>query len=191
MKKLVLFMHISLDGFVAGPNGEMDWIHVDDEIFEEAGKRIDEADTALYGRVTYEMMEGYWPTAGDKPEASKHDLDHSRWYNQVAKIVLSKSMKGQILDNTIIISDDLADHISKLKKKPGKEIIMFGSPGAAHSLMQLDLIDGYWLFVNPILLGHGIPLFPRLEDQRKLKLLSSLVYTSGVIALHYERVTTD
>ncbi|MBK6993710.1 MAG: dihydrofolate reductase family protein [Lewinellaceae bacterium] len=189
MKKLVLFMHISLDGFVAGPNGEMDWIHVDDEIFEQAGKRIDEADTALYGRVTYEMMEAYWPTAGDKPEASKHDLDHSRWYNQVAKIVLSKSMKGQILDNTTIISDDLADHISKLKKKPGKEIIMFGSPGAAHSLMQLDLIDGYWLFVNPILVGNGIPLFPRLEDQRKLKLLSSLVYTSGVIALHYERVT--
>ncbi len=182
-------MHISLDGFVAGPNGEMDWIHVDDEIFEQAGKRIDEADTALYGRVTYDMMEAYWPTAGDKPEASKHDLDHSRWYNQVAKIVLSKSMRGQILDNTTIISDDLADHISKLKKKPGKEIIMFGSPGAAHSLMQLDLIDGYWLFVNPILLGHGIPLFPRLEDQRKLKLLSSLVYTSGVIALHYERVT--
>ncbi len=182
-------MHISLDGFVAGPNGEMDWIHVDDEIFEQAGKRIDEADTALYGRVTYDMMEAYWPTAGDKPETSKHDLDHSRWYNQVAKIVMSKSMKGQILDNTTIISDDLAEHISRLKKKPGKEIIMFGSPGAAHSLMQLDLIDGYWLFVNPILVGNGIPLFPRLEDQRKLKLLSSLVYTSGVIALHYERVT--
>ncbi|MDO8368241.1 MAG: dihydrofolate reductase family protein [Saprospiraceae bacterium] len=189
MRKLVLFMHVSLDGFVAGPNGEMDWIQVDEEIFDHAGERIDHADTALYGRVTYQMMEAYWPTAGMQPNASKHDVDHSKWYNSVEKVILSKSMQGQELDNTTIISDRLEEQINRLKKRPGEEIIIFGSPGAAHSLMDFDLIDEFWLFVNPILLGQGIPLFSRMEDHRKLRLLSSHHFASGVIALHYERVT--
>src|SRR4030095_2530899 len=102
MRKLTLFMHTSLDGFVAGPKGEMDWINVDDEIFDYAGKETDRADAALYERVTYEMMEGYWPTAGDQPTATKHDIEHSRWYNSVTKIVLSRSMRGKKLENTII-----------------------------------------------------------------------------------------
>src|ERR1044072_2075112 len=100
MKRLVLFMHVSLDGFVAGPNGEMDWIHVDDEIFDYAGQRTSEADTALYGRVTYQMMEGYWPTAADQPNASKHAIEHSAWYKKVNKVVLSQTMKGQQKPNT-------------------------------------------------------------------------------------------
>ncbi|MBC7777037.1 MAG: dihydrofolate reductase family protein [Phycisphaerae bacterium] len=187
MRKLILFMHTSLDGFVAGLNGEMDWIHVDDEMFDFTGKRIEASDTALYGRVTYEMMEGYWPTAGEHPEASKHDIEHSKWYNSASKVVLSKSMQGQVLPNTTIISDHLAENINRLKQSgTEQEILIFGSPSAAHSLMQLDLIDGYWLFLNPILLGEGIPLFPRLEDHKKLKLVSSHVFPSGVIALQYE-----
>ena len=112
MRSLVSFMHVSLDGFVAGPNGEMDWIKVDDEIFDYAGNRTNESDTALYGRVTWEMMEAYWPTAADKPNASKHDIQHSTWYNKVDKIVLSKSMKGKQLPNTIIISDDIEHRTS-------------------------------------------------------------------------------
>ncbi|MFL5810934.1 MAG: dihydrofolate reductase family protein, partial [Flavisolibacter sp.] len=88
MRKLISFVHISLDGFVAGPNREMNWIKVNDEIFDFVGQRIQQTDTALYGRVTYEMMEGYWPTAGDEPGASKHDIEHSRWYKQAGKIVL-------------------------------------------------------------------------------------------------------
>lgn len=188
MRKLILFMHTSLDGFVAGPNGEMDWIIVDDEIFEYAGKRINESDTALYGRVTYQMMENYWPAAADQPGATKHDMEHSRWYKMAAKVVLSKSMQGMHLTNTTIISDALSDNINRLKEPPGKDIIVFGSPTAAHSLMKNDLIDDFWLFLNPVLLGEGIPLFSDVEDIRKLGLLSSHVFSSGVIALHYERV---
>lgn len=184
-------MHVSLDGFVAGLNREMDWIKVDEEIFDLVGKRTEESDTALYGRVTYELMESYWPTAAEKPNASKHDLEHSKWYNSVAKVVLSKSMQGQILDNTTIISDHLAKRIAQLKQQTGKEIIIFGSPGAAQSLMQEDLIDGYWLFINPILLGEGIPLFPRLEDHKKLRLVSSHVFQSGVVAIQYEHIRAD
>jgi dihydrofolate reductase len=185
MRKIISFMHISLDGFVAGPNGEMNWIKVDEEIFDHVGKRISETDTALYGRVTYEMMESYWPTAGDAPGAGKHDIEHSQWYKKANKIVLSKTMKDAGLTNTTIISDNLADRIHEIKQQPGKEIALFGSPTATHSLIQLGLIDGYWLFVNPIILGQGIPLFTDIKDKIKLKLLTTRQFTSGVTELNY------
>ncbi|MBS1689645.1 MAG: dihydrofolate reductase family protein, partial [Bacteroidetes bacterium] len=123
MRKIISFMHISLDGFVAGPKGEMNWIKVGEELFDHIGQRISGTDTALYGRVTYEMMEGYWPTAGDEPDASKHDIEHSRWYKNAHKIVLSKSMQDTELANTTIISDNLAGRINEIKQQPGSEIL--------------------------------------------------------------------
>lgn len=180
-------MHISLDGFVAGPNGEMDWIKIDQEIFDYVGKRISKGDTALYGRVTYEMMESYWPTAADKPNATKHDIEHSKWYKQVQKIVLSKSMEDADLPNTTIISDNLSDRINQIKLESDNEILLFGSPTATHSLIQKNLIDGYWLFVNPIILGQGIPLFVDNQVKTNLKLLpTTRQFTSGVTELNYE-----
>ena len=185
MRKIISFMHITLDGFVAGPNGEMDWIKVDEEIFDHVGTRISKGDTALYGRITYQMMENYWPTAGDEPGASKHDIEHSKWYNKVRKIVLSKTMKDAGLTNTKIISDNLSDSINEIKQGAGEDILLFGSPTATHSLVQQNLIDGYWLFVNPIILGQGIPLFAGIKDKIKLKLLTTRQFTSGVTELNY------
>lgn len=187
MRKLVLFMHTSLDNFVAGPNGEMDWIHVDEVIFDFVGERTNQTDTALYGRVTYDMMESYWPTAGEQPEATKHDIEHSRWYGNVQKIVLSRSMKGQDLPNTKIISEDLSAEILKLKQQEGKDILIFGSPRAAHALMQEQLIDEFWLFVNPVILGKGIPLFKGIQQALHLNLVKATPFVSGVICLHYKR----
>jgi dihydrofolate reductase len=185
MRKIISFMHISLDGFVAGPKGEMNWIKVDEEIFDYVGQRISASDTALYGRVTYEMMESYWPTAGDEPTASKHDIDHSKWYKKAHKVVLSKTMKDEGLTNTTIISDNLTESINELRKQEGEEILLFGSPMATHALIQLNLIDGYWLFVNPIVLGQGIPLFVDIKDKIKLKLLNTRQFTCGVTELNY------
>jgi len=188
MRKLVSFMHVSLDGFVAGPQGEMDWIRVDEEIFDYAGNRTDESDTALYGRVTYDMMEGYWPTAADQPGASKHAIAHSAWYKKVSKVILSRSMKDKKLPNTKIVADDIANEITQLKKAAGGEIVIFGSPSATQALMQEDLVDEYWLFINPILLGQGIPFFKGLRNNSKLKLKKSHAFSSGVVCLHYERI---
>ncbi len=179
---------MSLDGFVAGPNGEMNWIKVDEEIFDYVGKRISEGDTAMYGRVTYQMMENYWPTAGQEPGASKHDIEHSKWYNKVQKVVLSKTMRDADLTQTTIISDNLADRINEIKRSgngTSEEILLFGSPTATHSLIQRDLIDGYWIFVNPIVLGQGIPLFTGIKDKIKLKLLNTQQFTCGVTELNY------
>ncbi|HYG36999.1 MAG TPA: dihydrofolate reductase family protein [Cytophagales bacterium] len=192
MRKIISFMHISLDGFVAGPNGEMDWIKVDQELFDYVGKRISEGDTALYGRVTYQMMENYWPTAADKPNATRHDIEHSKWYSKVHKVVLSKTMKdaGRTgLTNTKVISDNLSDRINEIKQSNNggsEDILLFGSPTATHSLIQQNLIDGYWLFVNPIILGRGIPLFADIKDKIKLKLLpTTRQFTCGVTELNY------
>jgi dihydrofolate reductase len=185
MSKIISFVHISLDGFVAGPNREMNWIKVDQEIFDHIGKRISETDTALYGRVTYQMMQGYWPNAGKEPGASKHDIEHSAWYNNAHKIVLSKTMTGAGLTNTEIISDDFSKRINEIKQGNGSEILLFGSPTATHALMQQNLIDGYWLFVNPVILGQGIPLFANIKERTKLKLLTTRQFTSGVTELNY------
>ena len=194
MRKIISFMHISLDGFVAGLNGEMDWIKVDEEIFDYGAKRISGGDTALYGRVTYQMMENYWPTAADMPTATRHDIEHSKWYAKVRKVVLSKTMDPMAigLTNTKIISDNLSHRINEIKQSssaPGrsgnKDILLFGSPTATHSLIQLNLIDGYWLFVNPIILGRGIPLFVDIKDKIKLNLLNTRQFTCGVTELNY------
>lgn len=191
MRKLLLFMHVSLDGFVAGPGGEMDWIYVDETIFDFVGEWANKADAAVYGRVTYQMMEGYWPTAADQPGATKHDIEHAAWYNNVEKFVMSKTLKSNALKRTTIISDNLSKSINELKQKKGKDMIMFGSPGAAKSLLKENLFDAFWLFVNPILLGKGIPLFGPLNAVTKLKLLSSKTFPSGVICLYYEKTNSE
>jgi len=178
-------MHISLDGFVAGPNGEMDWIKVDEEIFDFVAKRIGVSDTSMYGRVTYQMMESYWPTAADKPNASKHDVEHSKWYKDVHKIVLSKTVESRDSTKTTFINDNLVEKINEIKQQSGKDILLFGSPSATHSLIQQNLIDGYWLFVNPIILGQGIPLFIDVKERINLKLLSTRQFTNGVTELNY------
>jgi dihydrofolate reductase len=189
MRKLVLFMHTSLDGFTTDSKGKIDWIQIEDEMFDYAGQRTNEADTALYGRGTYQIMESYWPTAADKPGASKHDIEHSGWYNHVDKIVVSKTLKPADHPQIRIISENLVTEIRKLKQKTGKDIIMFGSPTLAQSLMQENLIDDYWLLMNPILLGQGNPLFRGLKNEIKLKLILSKTFVSGVVCLHFEAIT--
>ena len=180
-------MHTTVDGFAAGPNGEMDWINVDDEIFEYAGNETDKADTALYGRTTYQMMDSYWPTAADQPNATKHDIQHSNWYNSVTKIVLSRTMKPGNLKNTIIIGENVANKINQLKQQPGKNILIFGSPTAVQSLLSENLVDEIWLFVNPVILGKGMPFFTGVQNNLKLKLIASKAFASGVVCLHYEK----
>jgi dihydrofolate reductase len=187
MRKLVVFMHVTLDGFVAGTKGEMDWINIGDEIFEYAGQQTDLADTALYGKNTFLMMDGYWPTAANQPNASKHDIQHSNWYNKVEKVVLSTTLKQKDFPGIKFISNNLKSEINKLKQKPGKNILIFGSANAVHSLMSLNLIDEYLLMVNPVLIGRGIPMFKDINEKINMKVTESNVFSSGVVCLHYEK----
>lgn len=178
-------MHTSLDGFVAGTHGELNWVKLDNEIFSFVGARIAKTDTSLYGRVTYQMMEAYWPTAAEKPNPSNHDIEHSKWYKKVNKIVLSKTLNEKDLVNTKVIGNHLIEEIKNIKKTSGSEILLFGSPTATHSLMAENLIDEYWLFVNPVLLSEGVPLFNKINIKQDLTLISSKVFPSGVVCLQY------
>lgn len=108
-------------------------------MFNLVGEFTNEADTALYGRVTYQMMDNYWPTAADQPSATKNDIEHSTWYNKVHKVVLSKTMAGESINNTIFISENVAEEIGKLKNNEGNNIMIFGSASAVHHLMENGL----------------------------------------------------
>lgn len=189
MGKIVSFVHVSLDGFVASNDegmASLGWISITQDLFDYVGQRIGSTDTALYGRVTYQMMESYWPTAADQPNATRHDIEHSHWYKRATKVVLSRTMQGKNLPQTKIIGSNLADEITKLKQGSGSDILMFGSPTATHALMAENLIDEYWLFVNPILLGQGVPLFKGIKNRTALKLVKSNIFPSGVVCLQYE-----
>lgn len=186
MRKIVSFVHLSLDGFVASTDGGMGWVSITEELFDHVEQRIKQTDTALYGRVTYQMMEAYWPTAASQPNASKHDHEHSRWYKTARKIVLSKTLEDKDLSNTKIIREHISEEVNKLKQEVGSEVLVFGSPSATHALMAEDLIDEFWIFINPVLLGHGLPLFKNIKDRTKLKLVTSKTFASGVVCLSYE-----
>lgn len=186
MRKIVLFAHVSLDGYAAGPNGELDWISYDEELQGYAAELVSNVGSPLYGRVTYQMMESYWPTVLTDPSSGKYEIEHAQWLDNVTKIVFSKTLQEVTWKNTILIKDNIAEEITKLKQQPGKDLVIFGSPGFAQTLMQLDLIDEYKLTVNPVVLGSGIPLFKNIAGGIKLNLTNAQTFKSGVVALFYQ-----
>lgn len=179
-------MHTSLDGYVAGPNGELNWAKLDEDILDLVATMTENADTAVYGRVTYELMESYWPKAGEQPNASKHTIEHAKWYSQISKVVLSKTMSDTGLNNIKVIGEDISKRINELKQQEGKSMLVFGSPTASIALLNLGLVDELLLFVNPIILGNGKPLFKNVKEKTILKLVASKSFFSGVLGLHYK-----
>jgi dihydrofolate reductase len=127
-RKIILVAHISLDGFVAAPNGELDWFDKGEENLEFVCKLTEGADTALFGRISYELLNSYWPTARDHPNATKGEIAYSNWYNNAKKIVISKTMTEGGLNNTTFISGNISNEITKIKEQKGKNILIFGSP---------------------------------------------------------------
>jgi dihydrofolate reductase len=186
MRKVVAFVHLSLDGFAAGPNGELDWISYDNELEKYAEGIVNTVGAALYGRVTYKGMESYWPTVLTDPSNSKHDIDHAHWIEEIPKVVFSRTLETTEWNNTTLIKADIAEEVAKLKEQPGKDLVIFGSPGLTQAFLQLDLVDEYRLTVNPVVLGKGMPLFKGINDSIKLKLLETRTFKSGVLGLHYE-----
>jgi dihydrofolate reductase len=188
MRKVIAFMHVSLDGFTTGPNGELEWAIVDEELNPYVDKLFRNVDTALYGRVTYQLMESYWPTVLTDPNAPPRDLSHARWVDNVSKIVFSRTLSHAEWKNTRLIKDQIAEEIESLKRQPGLDLMIFGSPSLTHTFMHLGLIDEYRIFLNPIVLGGGIPLFQGFSDWTKLKLLEATTFQAGVVGLHYQTI---
>lgn len=185
MRELTLIVQTSLDGFVAGPNGEFDNFVGGEENLEFVCSIIDEADAALFGRVSYQLLESDWPTVASKPDATSNEIKYSNWYNAVSKYVLSRTLNMADAANTYIISNNIEDGINDIKKQPGKNILMFGSPTAVQSLLHLNLIDSFWIIVHPVIFGEGIPLFSNRKDKIKLELLITKQLSNGTLCNKY------
>lgn len=190
MRKLVLFLHSSLDGFVEGPNGEMDigWVSYDADLEKLAKEILSTADTVIWGRGTYQMMHSYWPSVPSNPSASQHELDHAEWIEKTNKIVFSTTLEKVEWNNSRLVKNNVKEEIMNLKQQPGRDMVILGSPRFAHYLMELDLIDEYKITVSPVLIGSGLPLFQGIKEKINLKLIENKTFDSGAIGLVYQAV---
>jgi dihydrofolate reductase len=185
MRELTLIVQTSLDGFVAGPDGEFDNFIGGEENLEFVCSITDDADAALFGRVSYQLLDSGWPTAASKPGATKNEIIYSGWYNAVPKFVLSKTLTVKNSENTFVISKNIETEINYIKQQPGKNILMFGSPTAVQSLFDLNLIDNFWIIVHPVIFGQGIPFFRSRKNVIKLGLLASKQLSNGTLCHKY------
>lgn len=184
MRKVRFFMLISVDGYFEGPEKELNWHNVDEEFNEFAIDQLDSVDTLLFGKVTYEMMASYWST----PAAKSDDPIVAEKMNTIDKIVFSKTLSSAAWQNTRLIKGNFVDEITRLKQKPGKDLIIFGSSDLAVTFIENDLIDEYRIMINPVALGGGKPLFKGIPNKLNLKLINSKIFKSGNVLLYYTPV---
>jgi dihydrofolate reductase len=187
LRNLISLMHVSLDGFVAGPNGEIDWAAArgDDELWETLTPILSTVDSAIFGRVTYHLFVDYWPTAATNPSSSRNDVAFAHWIESVAKTVISKSLEKVEWKNTELIAKNIDGEIAKKKQQPGKTLLVFGSPSLTTTLINLNLMDEFRIFVHPVFLGKGKPFLQSLKARHEVKLMASKGLRSGVVALRY------
>ena len=184
MRKVVVSNMVSLDGFIAGPNGELDWHLVERDFIKYSEEMLEAADAILMGRVTYELMAAYWPL----PENIKNDPIVAAKMNGLPKFVFSRTMDNATWENTTLVKDNLKENLTKLKQQPGKDILILGSGSIVAMLTQMGLIDEYRFIINPVILGAGMPQFKGGADKTKLTLTGMSKLTSGVVILTYKPI---
>ena len=184
MRKLIYSMTVSLDGFIAGPGGDISWSGPDEELHRFHNDRVRELGAHLLGRRLYETMV-YWETADQDPSASAATLDFARIWQALPKIVFSTTLES-VEGNTRLVSGNVVDELARLMEEPGGDLEV-GGAGLASELIKRDLIDDYRLFVSPVVLGSGTPYFPAMERRIDLELLETRTFGGGVQYLHYAR----
>jgi dihydrofolate reductase len=183
MRRVVVSMMVSLDGFIEGPNRELDWTSEDPAFVRYCEDMLAKTGAILLGRVSYEMMIGYWPAAADNPDSSPSDRLLAGYMNGLPKLVLSRTVTRSDWNDTRFAGDDFGSEVETLKRQPGKDIMVFGGAGVIARLGELGLIDEYRLIVHPTVLGSGTPLFKdvktrfRLEQAQVAALGPNLVYS--------------
>jgi dihydrofolate reductase len=180
MRKVIVSNYVSLDGFIAGPNGEIDWFVWDEEMANYSRNLLYSIDTILFGRVTYELMANYWPTVNTEDPIITVGM------NNLPKIVFSKTLERAEWKNTRLVKEITREEIFKMKLRQGKDMVIFGSGSIVSALTQLGLIDEYQLIINPVVLGSGKPLFKNIKERINLKLLKTTTFSSnGNVILYY------
>jgi dihydrofolate reductase len=195
MRPIIAFNRLSADGYFAGADGNLDWTVPDDELDSAAAKSLPGADTILFGRVTYESFESYWPNAvSDAPTSpdphakgrmSAAIRELALWINEANKLVFSKRRKQVSWKNSRLLGEFEPRKVEALKEQPGKAIMLFGSGTIASLLTEHGLIDEYHFIVGPVLLGSGQSFLTGVPKRRKVELVESKVYPSGNVLLRY------
>jgi len=180
MRKLIAAMNMTLDGFC-----DHTAMIADEEIHQHYNELLSNADTLIYGRITYQLMESYWPSVVKKPTGNKAMDEFAVLIDNIPKIVFSRRLKTVDWKNTKLKNEVTREEILELKQQPGKNIVV-GSPSLIVALMKLDLIDEYQLGVQPIVLGSGLSLFKNVKDRTNLRLLKTKTFNCGAVILYYE-----
>jgi dihydrofolate reductase len=188
MRKIIVTMWVTLDGYITGPNNDMGFVG---ELYDAAmGKYEDDlisaADTLILGRVTYESFAGSWPYVPDKPDADPGEVVYARKLNAMRKIVFSKTLPQADWNNSTLLREIVPEEIERLKQEPGKDIVIYGSASVIQALTNHGLIDEYQLLVHPFLLGDGKRLFDNIKQKVNLKLVNTEARPSGVVVLTYQ-----
>ena len=189
MRKVVMFNRISVDGFFAGPNGEIDWFIADPELdkaLHEMGQPgVAPPDTVLLGRVTYQLFESFWPKIAADPDVPIEARIMADELNRMTKVVFSKTLDDVSWENTRLVKGSVTEEVSRLKQEKGSDILIFGSGTIVQQLASEGLIDEYLLAATPVILGTGKPLFKNVK-KLNFKLLETRNFKSGNVLLHYE-----
>jgi dihydrofolate reductase len=185
MRKLIYSMGVSLDEFIAGPEGEIDWSAPDEELHRFHNQQTREMGAHLCGRRLYETMV-YWETADENSSLPEHELEFARIWKDMPKIVFSKTLE-KVEGNARLVRDGVAEEVARLKEQPGKDLAV-GGAGLASTFTKLGLVDEYRLFVSPVLLGGGTPYFPALEERINLELVETKTFGSRVVYVRYRRL---
>jgi dihydrofolate reductase len=186
LRNLIYSFGVSLDGFIAGPNGDIDWSAPDEELHRFHNQQARELGAHLLGRGLYEVMR-YWETAEEEnPSAPEHELEFGRIWKATPKIVFSTTLE-EVEGNTRLVRDGVAEEVARLKEQPGKDLAV-GGAGLASTCIKLGLVDDYRLFVSPVVLGSGTPYFPALDERIDLELVETRTFGSRVVYSRYHRV---
>jgi dihydrofolate reductase len=183
MRKLAVFNNVTLDGYFVTMNGDMSWAHKQDAEWNAYVQgNASGGGELLFGRITYEMMASYWPT----PHAIENFPVVAEGMNNLPKVVFSRTMDKASWSNTKLVKGDLAAEVRKMKKEPGKDMVILGSGSIVSQLAQQGLIDEYQVAVNPIVLGKGRTMFDGIKDKLTLKLTKTRPFANGSVVLCYE-----
>ncbi len=181
MRKLIAGMNITLDGFC-----DHTAMIADDEIHQHYNELLSSADTLIYGRITYQLMESYWPTVVKNPTGNKPTDEFAVIIDNISKIVFSHTLKNVKWKNARLAKGGIKEEVLKLKQQAGKDILV-GSPSLIINCLKLNLVDELQLCVQPTIIGKGLPLFKNLDERINFKLLKTKTFiSSGSIALYYE-----
>jgi dihydrofolate reductase len=185
MRKVIVFMSMSLDGYIAGPHGELDWHRVDEELHTHFNEELRGMGAFLNGRVMYQLMSDFWPTADQDPSTSPAVVEFARIWRDMPKVVYSRTLERAEW-NATIARDVLVDEVQALKAQPGGDLALGGADLAA-AFRRRGLIDGYRLYIHPVIVGRGKPMFEESGGLEDLTLRETRQFGNGVVLLHYER----